>query len=142
MEGRQNTTDACLRLEVTVVFLNLHAKLKVEKEEGMKAPLLTLCLHVHPWTIGLSIGYLATDHKLHCTSSACTCLNIKCRGLLYMQYLRNWLNNTKLSQQVGTFTVQHNASNIIYHLYCTNVKDKDNRSPLHLACESRNKGVV
>ena len=59
-----------------------------------------------------------------------------------MQYLRNWLNNTKLSQQVGTFTVQHNASNIIHHLCCTEVKDMDNMPPLHLACKSRNKGVV
>ena len=40
------------------------------------------------------------------------------------------------------FTVQHNASNIIYHLCCTDVKDKDNRSPLHWACENKNEGVV
>ena len=56
-----------------------------------------------------------------------------------MQYLRNWLNNTKLAQQVGMFTVQHNASNIIYN---TDVKNKYNRSPLHFACENGNKGVV
>ena len=51
VEGGQNTTDACLRLKVTVVLLNLHVELNVEKEERVKASLLTLCLHVQPWTI-------------------------------------------------------------------------------------------
>ena len=59
-----------------------------------------------------------------------------------MQYLRNWLNKTKLSQQIGTFTVQYNASNIVYHLCFTDVKDKDNRSLLHLACEDINQDLV
>ena len=52
------------------------------------------------------------------------------------------MNKTKLSQQVGTFTVQHNASNIIHHLCCTDVKDKYNMSPLHWACMTGKKGVV
>ena len=39
--------------------------------------------------------------------------------------------------------IQHNAlHNIIHHLCFVVVRDEDNRSPLHLACEEGHKYVV
>ena len=42
------------------------------------------------------------------------------------------------------FTVSQHASHytIIYHLCCADVRDEDNKSPLHLACEGGHKCIV
>ena len=40
------------------------------------------------------------------------------------------------------FNVQHNALHLIHYLCCAVVRDEDNRSPLHLACEEGNEYVV
>ena len=54
------------------------------------------------------------------------------------------MKNTKLTQEVSMFTVSQHASHytIIYHLCCADVRDEDNRSPLHLACEGGHKRMV
>ena len=40
----------------------------------------------------------------------------------------------------SSFSV-HNSCNT-YHLYCVDVRDEGDRSPLHLACEEGHKDVV
>ena len=52
------------------------------------------------------------------------------------------MNNTMLTQKVSMFNVQHNALHIIHHLCYAVVRDENNRSPLHLACEEGNVSVV